>query len=116
MLEIKPRYYLLQLVDWHGLRVSEGEKVCAGCRQVAALKRRKYCAKCLKIALRMQSTRFSRETQNGVWDYVRKHGFVCYYTGMQLDLDDFQSQLAKHFREGSVVRKRRLAYWSRAYR
>jgi len=105
----------------------------------------------------MKGARFPREAINGVWEYIRKYGFICYYTGMQLDLDDpkspwylvfdhwnprdprkivitsalvnrmksdlteeefwyFIRQLANHFRNGTVVRKRKLAFWSRPYR
>ena len=145
----------IPLVHWQGL--GPGEKLCAGCRQAAALKGRKFCATCARINYRMMQARFPRKAMDGVWDYIRKYGFVCYYTGMPLDLDDpkspwylvfdhwsprdprkivitsslvnrmksdlteeefwyFISQLANHFRKGSVVRKRKLAYWSRPYR
>jgi hypothetical protein len=158
----------IPLVHWHGLNLNDlkgakgtvpfvGDKVCAGCGQAAALKGRKYCAKCARLAYRMKRARFPREAVNGVWNYVRKYGFVCYYTGMPLDLDDPQSpwylvfdhwmprdprkivitsgllnimksdlteaefwyfirQLANFRRHGSVVRKRKLAYWCRPYR
>ena len=36
----------------------------------------------------MRRARFPREAMLGIWDYLRKYGFVCYYTGMPLDLDD----------------------------
>ena len=105
----------------------------------------------------MKLSRFPREAINGVWDYIRKYGFVCYYTGMSLDLDDLKSpwylvfdhwmprdprkivitsavlnimksdltekefwyfirQLANFYRNGTPVRKIKLAYWSRPYR
>jgi hypothetical protein len=146
----------IPLVHWQGLS-SKGDKICAGCGQAAALKGRKYCARCARIALRMRRARFSRKAINGVWNYVRKYGFVCYYTGMLLDLDKARSpwylnfdhwmprdprkivitsallnkmksdlteeefwyfirQLANFRRHGSVVRKRKLAYWCRPYR
>jgi len=144
-------------VHWHGLNASMDNRVCAGCGQAAALKWRRYCAKCDRIAYRMKRARFPREAINGVWAYIRKYGFVCYYTGMPLDLFDLKSpwylvfdhwmprdprkivitsavlnimksdlteeefwyfirQLANFRRHGAVVRKRKLAYWSRPYR
>ena len=147
----------IPLVHWHGLNASMGDKICAGCGQAAALKWRKYCARCARLAYRMKRARFPREAINGVWDYIRKYGFVCYYTGMPLDWDDLKSpwylvfdhwmprdprkivitsavlnimksdlteeefwyfirQLANFHRHGSVVRKRKLAYWCRPYR
>jgi hypothetical protein len=81
----------IPLVNWHGLNVSKDCKVCDGCRRAAALKGRKYCANCARIAYRMKRARFPREAVNGVWEYIRKYGFVCYYTGMELDLDDPKS-------------------------
>ena len=147
----------IPLVHWHGLNLSKDDRVCAGCGQGPALKGRKYCARCSRLAYRMKRARFPREAINGVWDYIRKYGYVCYYTGMTLDLDDPESawylvfdhwmprdprkivitsalvnqmksdltekefwyfirQLANFYREGSPVRKRKLAYWSRPYR
>ena len=147
----------IPLVHWHGLNASMDNRVCAGCGYAAALKGRKYCARCARLAYRMKRARFPREAILGVWDYVRKYGFVCYYTGMPLDLDDLKSpwylvfdhwmprdprkivitsavlnimksdlteeefwyfirQLANFRRHGSVVRKRKLAYWCRPYR
>lgn len=147
----------IPLVHWQGVGLSMGDKVCAGCRQAAAFKGHKYCARCSRISIRMKGARFPRKTINGVWNYVRKVGYVCYYTGMTLDMDDpkspwylvfdhwmprdsrkivitsalvnkmksdlteeefwyFISQLANFYRHGSVVRKRKLAYWCRPYR
>jgi hypothetical protein len=81
----------IPLVHWHGLNLSVDDKVCDGCRHAAALKGRKYCARCARIAHRMKRARFPRKAINGVWNYIRKYGFVCYYTGMPLDLDDPKS-------------------------
>jgi len=78
----------IPLVHWHGLNLSKDDRVCAGCGRAAALKGRKYCARCARIERRMQRARFPREAILGVWEYIRKYGFVCYYTGMALDLDD----------------------------
>jgi hypothetical protein len=81
----------IPLVHWQGLGSSMNDKVCAGCRRAAALKGHKYCARCARIAIRMKRARFPREAIDGVWDYIRKYGFVCYYTGMPLVLDDPKS-------------------------
>jgi len=147
----------IPLVHWHGLNASMDNRVCAGCGQAAALKGRKYCARCARLGVRMKRARFPREAILAVWDYIRKYGFVCYYTGMPLDLDDLKSpwylvfdhwmprdprkivitsavlnimksdltekefwyfirQLANFYREGTPVRKIKLAYWCRPYR
>jgi len=81
----------IPLVNWHGYNLSKGERVCDGCRHAAALKRRKFCARCARLHARMQNGCFPREAIEGVWEYIRKYGFVCYYTGMELELDDFNS-------------------------
>ena len=147
----------IPLVHWQGIGPSTNDKVCAGCGQASALKGRKFCARCARVAFRMKHGRLFRECINDVWDYVRKNGYVCYYTGMPLQMDDpkspwylvfdhwmprdprkivitssllnemksdlteeefwyFIRQLANFRRHGSVVRKRKLAYWSRQYR
>ena len=80
----------IPLVHWHGLNASMGDK-CAGCGQAAALKGRKFCARCARIAFRMKHDRLFRECINEIWAYVRKYGYVCYYTGMPLGLDDPKS-------------------------
>jgi len=79
----------IPLVHWQGL--GDGKKICAGCARAAALKGRKFCATCARIAFRMKHARLFRECINEIWDYVRKYGYVCYYTGMPLILDDPKS-------------------------
>jgi hypothetical protein len=80
----------IPLVHWQVWR-SMNDKVCAGCGQAAALKGRKFCATCARISFRMKHDRLFRESINDVWDYVHKYGYVCYYTGMPLELDDPKS-------------------------
>jgi hypothetical protein len=147
----------IPLVHWRRLYPSTDDRVCDGCRRAAASKGHKYCARCARLAFRMRRARFPREAILGVWDYIRKYGFVCYYTGMDLGLDDpkspwylvfdhwmprdprkivitsavvnvmkgdltekefwyFIRQLANFYREGTPVRKIKLAYWYRPYR
>ena len=48
----------------------------------------RYCRRCSKFAFRVKNERFPPETAKGIFDYVRKKDFVCYYTGMRLDMDD----------------------------
>jgi len=81
----------IPLVHWQGLGALAGDKVCAGCGHAAALKGRKFCARCARISFRMKHDRLFRECINEIWEYVRKYGFVCYYTGMPLELDDPKS-------------------------
>jgi hypothetical protein len=81
----------IPLVHWPGLNLSMDERVCDGCGRAAALKGHKFCATCARLARRMKLARFPRKAILAVWAYIRKYGFVCYYTGMPLDLDDTQS-------------------------
>ena len=152
-LEVKKR----PLVHWRLPGPSMGNGVCPVCGQPILLKRHKLCARCSRIAYRMKLLRFPRDSVNGVFDYLHTYGFICYYTGMALVLDDpkspwylvfdhwmprdprkivvtsalvnqmksdltekefwyFIRQLANFYREGSTVRKIKLAYWSRPYR
>jgi len=147
----------IPLVHWQGIEPSNGDKICIGCGRAPALKGRKFCVTCVRTAFRMKHSRLFREVMNEIWDYIRKCGYVCYYTGMPLNLDDpkspwylvfdhwmprdprkivitsslvnamksdlteeefwyFIRQLANFYRHGSVVRKRKLAYWCRPYR
>jgi len=46
-----------------------------------------YCRTCSHFSARMSDERFSPAIREDLWRYVRKHGYVCYYT--QDDLDVF---------------------------
>jgi len=35
--------------------------------------------------------RLTHATIQAVWDYIRKYGYVCYYTGIELDMSDPKS-------------------------
>jgi hypothetical protein len=56
----------IPLVNWHGLDIFKDIRVCTGCRQAAALKERKYCAKCARLAYRMKRARFPRNAVNAL--------------------------------------------------
>ena len=84
----------IPLVHWPGdssLKLKSTFKVCAGCARAAALKGRRFCARCARTAYRMKHDRLFRTCINEIWDYVRKYGYVCYYTGMDLDTEDPKS-------------------------
>ena len=36
----------------------------------------------------MSDERFSAEIREELWEYVRQNGYVCYYTGVELDVFD----------------------------
>jgi len=93
------RYYILQLHDnktkhtkikkrpiihWNRL----GEGGCCICGQSKLSIQAKYCPTCSKTAFRMKVLRLPEKTRKAIWDYISKYGYVCYYTGMELDLKD----------------------------
>ena len=39
----------------------------------------------------MRNKGYPPEAVQGIWDFIRKHGKVCYYTGMKLELDNPKS-------------------------
>jgi hypothetical protein len=91
------RYYVLQLhdhrtkhstvkkrpvINWN--RLSSG--ACCICGQPKVSSHSIYCATCSRINFRMKANRYSAKTIQAVWAYIRKYGYVCYYTGMPLEL------------------------------
>ncbi len=36
----------------------------------------------------MKARQFPPWVVKSIWDYVKKYGYVCYYTGMVLDMED----------------------------
>jgi hypothetical protein len=91
------RYYVLQLHDnrtkhtkikkkpiihWNRLAPS----ACCICGQPKLSANSPYCAICSRIAYRMKMLRLPTTTKKAIWDYIRKNGYVCYYTGMPLEL------------------------------
>jgi hypothetical protein len=90
------RYYVFQLDDHRKkhtkfkkrrLGITKKHKECRGCGRPIPLKKPHYCAKCAKIAYRLRHHYFPRQATEGIWQYIRKYGYICYYTGMRLDLD-----------------------------
>ena len=66
-------------------------KKCCVCQRLVFSNHSKYCTICSFVSVRMQIRHFSAQIQEAVWDYVRKYGYVCYYTGMTLDMTDTKS-------------------------
>lgn len=50
-----------------------------------------YCLRCHKFCKRMNQRGLNAKQVKAIWNYVRKYGYVCYYTGMELEMDDFHS-------------------------
>ena len=91
------RYYVLQLhdnrkkhikikkrpiINWN--RLDPGS--CCICGQHKLSVHAVYCPTCSPTAERMRTLRLPAKTREAIWDYIRKYGYVCYYTGLKLDL------------------------------
>ena len=50
-----------------------------------------YCRRCSHFSARMSDERFPPETRDDLWKYLRKNGFICFYTEMKLDVFDKSS-------------------------
>jgi len=68
---------------------SKHKKKCIRCGKPVKTKHSRYCLRCSRFARRLRF--FPHKTAKYIWDYVRKYGYVCYYTGMLLDMDDPKS-------------------------
>lgn len=70
------------------------KKKCCVCGRPVTIRYKsypKYCPGCARIAYRMDREGFTSEATKGIWNNVRKYGYVCYYTGMRLDLKNHKS-------------------------
>jgi len=61
---------------------------CCICGKKTFSNKSQYCRTCSHFSHRMVNEHFPRKIIEAIWDYVRKNGYRCYYTGMLLELDD----------------------------
>ncbi|MDE1921728.1 MAG: hypothetical protein KGJ09_06675 [Candidatus Omnitrophica bacterium] len=110
-LKVKKRH----LKHWYRLpKLLHGQRCCAGCgRQPTANRWHKYCPQCSTIAKRMVMERFPLKARKAIWDYIRKYGYICYYTGMELDLFDEHSPWYLTFDHWTPANPKRLVITSR---
>ena len=66
-------------------------KKCCICSAPVYSNRFKYCPTCSAFSARMRQRRLPSETVEAIWDYVRKNGYTCYYTGMPLEMSNSRS-------------------------
>ncbi|MDE2028220.1 MAG: hypothetical protein KGK03_04245 [Candidatus Omnitrophica bacterium] len=66
-------------------------KKCCICGRPVYSNHSNYCRVCHELARRMAAKRLPASTIKDIWDYLRQHGYVCYYTGMKLDTDNRKS-------------------------
>jgi hypothetical protein len=50
-----------------------------------------YCLRCFQFSRRMDQRGIHAKSVKAIWEFVRKNGYVCYYTGMALDMENFKS-------------------------
>ena len=77
---------LLAKPKWKGKH-----KHCCLCGKEVFTLRSKYCLGCSHFAHRLELQRFDKKVVEEIFNYVRVHGFRCFYTGMPLELVDFRS-------------------------
>jgi len=62
---------------------------------------------------------FPLKIRNDIFKYVRKNGYVCYYTKMPLEMHDPKSpwyyidQLANYKKNRIKIKKKHLVYWDK---
>jgi len=69
-----------------------GKRCCICGRSISiASNRSEYCPVCSQLSKRMSTEHFPAKTREDIWKYVRKNGYVCYYTKMALDMHNPKS-------------------------
>ena len=66
-------------------------KRCWACGDPVHRYNAKYCLRCAKFGARMRTKHFPPAVVKAIWEYIKKYGYVCYYTGMLLDLENKKS-------------------------
>jgi hypothetical protein len=74
-------------------QVKKAVKGCWACGEPVHRYNAKYCLRCAKFGRRMRTKHFPAETVKAIWEYIRQYGYVCYYTGLPLNLDNEKSPL-----------------------
>lgn len=63
-------------------------KMCCICGKPVFIVRSRYCPTCSRFAFRMKARQYPPKVVKTIWEYVRRYGYICYYTGMALDMED----------------------------
>ena len=63
-------------------------KKCCKCGKPVFSIKSIYCRTCSHFSARMSDERFSPGTRESLWEYICKYGYVCYYTGVDLNVFD----------------------------
>jgi len=77
--------------DFKGTGNIDTRRACELCGKRVFVHNAKYCPRCAKFVARLHSKGLPPETIDDTLEYIRQNGFICYYSGIQLDLDDPKS-------------------------
>ena len=70
---------------WHPV-----SKKCAFCgKPIIAKHLELYCRPCFHLVRRMHTAKLSVKARKSIRRYLRKYGFICDYSGITLELNDF---------------------------
>jgi hypothetical protein len=75
----------------HSTRGNHRLKKCPLCGKRVSRKHFTYCPDCSLFVARLHGSHLSPQAKQSILDYVHKHGFVCFYTGMLLDLRNMKN-------------------------
>jgi hypothetical protein len=62
--------------------------ICHGCGKRLLNNHIKFCPVCATINFRLLHEHVPAATIEDIWRYIRKYGYICYYTKMPLDVTD----------------------------
>jgi len=74
-----------------GLLTRSKSHGCDLCGKRVLVYNAKYCPRCSKFVARLHSKGLPPATIQETLEYIRQNGFICYYSGIKLDLDDPKS-------------------------
>lgn len=65
--------------------------ICHGCGKKLFDNHIKFCPVCAKIDFRLLEENIPAANREDIWRYVRKYGYICYFTRMSLDVTNPRS-------------------------
>jgi hypothetical protein len=67
------------------------DKKCDICGRPVFILQSKYCLRCARFNKRMELKGFSPQVMEEIRQYLRTYGYVCFYTGLSLDMENDRS-------------------------
>ncbi len=81
-------------IDQIALEICAGRRMtgkCCICGHKVFSKHSIYCRRCHLFSRRMNQRGLHADAVKSIWKYVRKYGYICYYTGIPLVMNDPKS-------------------------